>query len=81
MFIILYFFQIIQPVKTRWNSLSLTIDSVDDLKDALLWIRLEDANHDLCSEIPTKPQFDVISALKETLGLIRMFSERLSSDT
>jgi hypothetical protein len=28
-----------------------------------------------------KPQFEVISALKETLGLIRMFSERLSSDS
>jgi len=68
-------------VKTRWNSLSLTIDSVDDLKDALLWIRLEDSNHDLCSAIPTKPQFEVIAALKEVLGLIRMFSERLSSDT
>jgi len=60
---------------------SLTIDSVDDLKDALLWIRLEDSNHDLCSAIPTKPQFEVIAALKEVLGLIRMFSERLSSDT
>jgi hAT family C-terminal dimerisation region len=46
-----------------------------------LWIRLEDAHHDLCSEIPTRPQFEVISALKEVLGLIRMFSERLSSDT
>jgi hypothetical protein len=81
MFMSLYLFQIIQPVKTRWNSLSLTIDTVDDLKEALLWIRLEDAHHDLCSEIPTRPQFDVISSLKDTLGLIRMFSERLSSDS
>ena len=77
--------KIIQPVKTRWHSVYMTMTSVIRLKKALLNLKANadrDNRHaeKLIGHIPTKAQFESMEALLPYLKQIKDFSERLSSE-
>ena len=71
--------RIVQPVKTRWNSLAMCIDSVVKMKGTLR-ILIGEAGHDLHNVIPTDREFKVLEELLTPLMAIKSTSERLSSD-
>lgn len=80
------YIKVIQPVKTRWNSMSMTMESVLALRQAFEHIKAnEDAELDhvkkIVSNIPTKNQFETLDALVPHLTRIRAISERMSADT
>lgn len=78
--------KIIQPVKTRWHSVYMTMTSVVRLKKALLNLK-SNADRDnrhaekLIKHIPTKAQFESMEALLPYLKMIKDFSDRLTSET
>lgn len=77
--------KIIQPVKTRWNSMAMTMKSIVRLRPALQHIEAEgdddsDTVRNLKKAMPTNAQFEVLEALIPILDSIQKFSERLSSD-
>lgn len=77
--------KIIQPVKTRWNSMCLTMRSIVRLKPALLKIvsegdRDSDVVRRLVKATPSESQFQVLEALVPKLEVIRSLSERLTAD-
>jgi len=77
--------KIIQPVKTRWNSMCMTMRSILRLKPALLKIVNEgDRDSDIVKKLvkatPSEPQFQILEALVPKLEIIRSMSERLTSD-
>ena len=79
------YIKIIQPVKTRWHSMSMTMQSVFRLKKALLSIKARGDRDNknvatLIKHIPSKIQFDAIEALIPHLKQIQAFSERLTSE-
>jgi len=78
--------KIVQPVKTRWNSMAMTMKSVHRLKDALRRIatagdRDSDVVKNISKAVPTNSQFETLEALVPVLDTIREMSERLTSDT
>jgi hAT family C-terminal dimerisation region len=71
--------RIVQPVKTRWNSLAMCIDSVVKMK-ATFRILIGEPGHDLHNIIPTDREFKVLEELLSPLLLIKSTSECLSAD-
>ena len=77
--------KIIQPVKTRWHSMAMTMHSVFRLKRALLSIKSKGDRDNknvttLVKHMPTKVQFDAMEALVPDLKQIQVYSERLTSE-
>lgn len=77
--------KIIQPVKTRWNSMAMTMESILKLREALQRIeksgdRDSSTVKKLVKAIPTTAQFEALEALAPHLDRIKMFSERLTAD-
>jgi len=73
--------KIIQPVQTRWNSFETCVWSVVDLREAITIVVANEPSHDLSTVVPTVREFDILANLLKPLGAIKMWSERLSSDT
>ena len=76
---------IIQPVKTRWHSLVMCMQSILDLRLALLTIREKedvDSQHiqTLMRATPTKGQYEVLQDLLKPLKYIKDTSEMLTSE-
>ncbi len=77
--------KIIQPVRTRWNSMAMCMTSVLQLRRPLSDLkdredRSESFKEKLIKATPTKTQFEVLEALTPILNTIKTLSERLSSD-
>lgn len=77
--------KIIQPVKTRWNSMSMTMESIFRLKGALSYLvhfgdKDSESVKKLVKSIPSSAQFDTLEALLPHLRMIQAMSERLTSD-
>ena len=78
--------KVIQPVKTRWHSLAMCIESVLRLKSALIKLK-EKEDSDSCKQLkvlaketPSKVQFDIMENLIPEMNFIKTMSERLSSE-
>ena len=71
--------RIIQPVKTRWNSLAMCVESVVKMKVTLRLLAAE-PGHDMHDIIPTEREFAVLTELLVPLLMIKNTSERLSAD-
>jgi len=79
------YLKVIQPVKTRWNSMADCMASIVKLRPALEEIKDRVDRSDkflkkLVKAIPTTSQFDSLQALAPHLQHIKSISERLSSD-
>jgi hypothetical protein len=73
--------KIIRPCDTRWNSQFMCLQSIYQLKDALLKLKFQPRDADLVPLIPDEAEFEVIQSLLPPLKELKTISETLSSDT
>jgi hypothetical protein len=73
--------KIITPCETRWNSQFMCLQSIFQLKNALLRLKFEPRDAELVPLIPDEAEFDVIASLLPPLQELKNISETLSSDT
>jgi len=73
------FIKIVQPVATRWNSITLCIESVLKIKEALQAIR-DDSDEDFTGKIPTELQFKQLTDLLPILQRIKTATEILEQE-
>jgi hypothetical protein len=73
--------KVMTPVKTRWNSNALMIESILRLKPALESLRdQEEVIKDLSESIPSAEEFEALELLLPLLNQVKEVSEELSKD-
>lgn len=73
--------KVVQPVKTRWNSNALMVQSLLMLQPALEHILFNSTNENLVRCIPDVEQFNILEDLFPFLLMIKTMSESWSVDT
>lgn len=73
------FIKIVQPVETRWNSVTMSIQSIVKIRQPLVALK-EEGNPELVDKIPTKKQFDSLEELLKPMMFIKEVSDKLQTD-
>ena len=73
------YIKIVQPVETRWNSVTMCINSIVKIRQPLVALK-EEGNPDLVDKIPSKKQFDSFEELLKPMMFIKEVSDKLQTD-
>jgi hypothetical protein len=74
------FTKIIQPIETRWNSITMCVQSILKIRSPLLALK-EENSPELADKIPNKKQFESLEEVAKPMMYIKEFSDMLQSES
>lgn len=72
--------KIVQPVETRWNSISMMVTSIVKMERPLMHCKQRAISKEFENSIPHEEEFETLKEIEPFLALIKKMSERWSSE-